>query len=659
MVTIRKKLDDTFETGQTLNDEAQGLKRELSVQIKRQENLQAKTQAAHIPAQPAKPAPCPIKLAKAEAISFSGEPRDFPRFKLDFNDIVVPDRDDQEIGLRLKQALPKKHSHLLDNFSLREHIQMMTRLEEYFGTSEKIICSITADIKKLKMPSDGKSFISFVERIEAAERELRAVNLIGELANESSLTKISEKFPNMIAQGWSRVIEDEELLGKNSSVKFESMMKFLKLKKKSAEYEVSKAELSSSANKSGSRYCVVTGLTLSASASEPVNTKHNKKLVDCFVCSKKGRKADHSMSKCNVWVNLPFKEKRKLVPCVKHPFTNNHTNEDCSASVSKCGHCGEVDKHHHLMCDKLEIKTSATKAAKSASSDVLLKTMVVKIGRSGKKAGLMEDNGSTDNYVSKEAVAKYKLKKEADVLLQIEGINSTKTIDSAVYRVPLIDTKGKIHNIECYALDEITEETVPIHPDKYEKMCNQLNVRPGQVKRPVKVDILLSSRSNYLMSERVLAEAGGLKLYQGPLGLTISGSSKSSSRSYPAKVTPVISTVKKAKVMKTLTDKEILKHFKEESIGAECSPRCGNCECGKCALGGKQMSLKEERDYKMFKDNMFLDEKGTETDPGPYWRTRYPWKIPKEELIDNKQAVLGVMRTTERDSAITLNVMTQ
>lgn len=643
-----KKVDAKIPFGVDLNQDHTKARNEATTMVNLQEDLREARAASPPPRVASTSTATPIKLAKADAISFSGEPRDFPKFKIEFNDIVVPNRDDQEIGLRLKQALPKRHSHVLDNFSLREHVLMMKRLEEHFGTSEMIVCSIAADIKKLKMPTDAKSFVSFVDRIEAADRELRAVNLITELANESSLVSITEKFPKNIATDWGRVIESEGLLGQTSGVKFERMMKFLSLKGQSAKYAVSKAELSG--NTSSSRYCVVTGLTLSASASESDN-KSKKKLADCLVCSKKGKKADHLMSKCNVWINLPFKEKEKLVTCIKHPFSD-HTTEDCPWNIGKCGHCGSVDKHNHLMCDKLGVKTSATKAAKSMSSDVLLKTMIVEIGRSGKKAGLMEDNGSTDNYVTKEAVAEHKFKKEADVLLQIEGINSTKTIDSAVYRVPLMDTTGKVHNIECYALDEITEEIAPINSLKYGKMCSQLNIRPGQVKRPVKIDILLSSRSNFLMSEKVRAEAGGLKLYQGPLGLTISGSSKSShhdtSRSYPSKVTPVISTVKKAKVMRTLTDKQILQHFKEESIGAECSPRCGNCQCGQCALGGRQMSLKEERDYKLFKNNLYLDEKGTETDPGPYWRTSYPWKIPKEELIDNKPAVMGMMKATER-----------
>ena len=52
------------------------------------------------------------------------------------------------------------------------------------------------------------------------------------------------------------------------------------------------------------------------------------------------------------------------------------------------------------------------------------------------------------------------------------------------------------------------------------------------------------------------------------------------------------------------TEKEILKYFKEESIGVECEPKCGNCQCGKCALGSKQMSLKDEKEYNKMLEKM-------------------------------------------------------
>ena len=48
------------------------------------------------------------------------------------------------------------------------------------------------------------------------------------------------------------------------------------------------------------------------------------------------------------------------------------------------------------------------------------------------------------------------------------------------------------------------------------------------------------------------------------------------------------------------TDRELLDYFKEENMGAECNPRCGGCLCGKCPLGAKKMSLKDEREYEIF-----------------------------------------------------------
>ena len=68
---------------------------------------------------------CPIKLAKVENIDFSGEYRDFANFKRKFETIVVPNRDPADIGLRLRQALPTKHAHLIDNFEPSQWSEMM------------------------------------------------------------------------------------------------------------------------------------------------------------------------------------------------------------------------------------------------------------------------------------------------------------------------------------------------------------------------------------------------------------------------------------------------------------------------------------------------------------------------------------------------------
>ena len=46
--------------------------------------------------------------------------------------------------------------------------------------------------------------------------------------------------------------------------------------------------------------------------------------------------------------------------------------------------------------------------------------------------------------------------------------------------------------------------------------------------------------------------------------------------------------------------------YKLEQLGVECKPRCGSStiKCGQCHPGGKHMTLKEEREYKIIEDKL-------------------------------------------------------
>ena len=59
------------------------------------------------------------------------------------------------------------------------------------------------------------------------------------------------------------------------------------------------------------------------------------------------------------------------------------------------------------------------------------------------------------------------------------------------------------------------------------------------------------------------------------------------------------------------------------------------------------MSIHDEKEYNRFKSLMYLDEQGTQDDPGLYWRTKFLWNIDLTELLDNKATVASVMNMTE------------
>ena len=288
--------------------------------------------------------------------------------------------------------------------------------------------------------------------------------------------------------------------------------------------------------------------------------------------------------------------------------------------------------------------------------------------RSGNhRLGTLLDNCSTDNYVTHAMAKRLKLSGE-DVELEVEGVGGVKNnVDSKIYKVPVYDIYGVEHTIECYGMDVITTPADPPELESYAKVCAKFRVRPEQMKRPKYIDLLVSMREHYLLSDHKETSVGGMALYKGPLGLVFGGldrelkfvSHKMAFNSTKVVVRTVPSCVLRATVKEvkrsfaTRTDREILEFFKEESIGAQANPACGGCICGNCILGGKQMSLKDEKSYNFFFQGMRHDVEGTPEDPGPYWRIKLPWIINKNELVENKAAVIGVMNATlkklERD----------
>ena len=313
----------------------------------------------------------------------------------------------------------------------------------------------------------------------------QAVDLLGEIVNQPTIASITEKFTSMIRYGWHEVLENKELLTKSSKVIYEEMMSYLKKKKRTAQHNISSGELSATKN----RYCVVTGQTYTIKArpdneddEDQYETKRwgGKQENDCIVCSERGKKANHNVRYCPIWTNLTVGERKELVKCEKHIFDDEHTTDNCTMEIGKCRFCYRDNAHHWLMCDKLYPVAASTtsKAAKVTASDVLLKTLKVKTEKPGRLLGVLEDNASTDNYILEATAIELNLKPIRDIVLEIEGINSTKRINSKVYWVPLVDVKKRVHYVKCYSLEKITEDSQPINSEIYRKICKKVKVRP-------------------------------------------------------------------------------------------------------------------------------------------------------------------------------------
>ena len=111
-------------------------------------------------------------------------------------------------------------------------------------------------------------------------------------------------------------------------------------------------------------------------------------------------------------------EKKAKVKCVKHPFSN-HRTENCFEEIKNCKYC-PYNNHHHQMCCVSNVCNTSTKFAFAYDADkVLLKTHLVKDIKLGLEIGVLEDNGSTSNYVTHDMAEKMNLKGN-DIKLKIK-----------------------------------------------------------------------------------------------------------------------------------------------------------------------------------------------------------------------------------------------
>ena len=90
-------------------------------------------------------------------------------------------------------------------------------------------------------------------------------------------------------------------------------------------------------------------------------------------------------------------------------------------------------------------------------------------GVKGQSYGTMLDHYSTDHYVTLDMVEKYKL-----------------------YKVPIKDTFGAVHVLDCYGLAVIASAAEPAGEQR-------VGIKSGKVRRPRRMDLLLSMRAALLL----------------------------------------------------------------------------------------------------------------------------------------------------------------
>ena len=136
--------------------------------------------------------------------TFSGHAQDFAKFKRDFEALVVPDRYPLHVAEYLRQAVPKKYHHLLNDVAHPE--DMMEVLANKFGNRRLVVNDALSQIEEMGHITPDEEFGQFVEDLERIIVDFKILGYMEELANTFIISKLESKLPPKIKWEWSEIV---------------------------------------------------------------------------------------------------------------------------------------------------------------------------------------------------------------------------------------------------------------------------------------------------------------------------------------------------------------------------------------------------------------------------------------------------------------------
>lgn len=224
------------------------------------------------------------------------------------------------------------------------------------------------------------------------------------------------------------------------------------------------------------------------------------------------------------------------------------------------------------------------------------------------------DTGSTISLICNSKAQELKLK-GIPITLNITTVGGIERKESSnKYNVPLMDTNGCIRIICAYGINHITKNISDVNREHVDHILNSDEKEyfryPGNT-----IDLLIGY--DYATWHPVQVKSlNHLLVLSNIFGLCIAGNHQLKDASAHEEVINVC-----------INAVSLSEFFSIESMGVECSPKCGGCRCGHCAPGSKDLTLREERELAIIDKNLVFVE--------DHFEVKYPWIKDPRTLPNN------------------------
>ena len=566
-----------------------------------------------------------LRMEKLKFPPFEGDCRKYPRFKEQFLRHIKPLYHVDQEAFALRSYLSDTVREETEAFG-EDAEAAWARLDAKYGNEGKMIDSIMNDIKGMSRVSDEKpvEVLAMIETIEKAYRDLKCLGLEGEMRNATIVSLIEERLPNKLKDKWLDVITGDKWGSSSKRDKFPALLDLLVRYRERLEYDMS--ELRSGESKHG--------------AAHGVSEEQKPKSDDARVypwCWLHPDSNDHPIWRCEEFQQTPAGERIELMR--KHHacfgcLGQGHVQWKCRRNF-KCrvDNCGM--KHHQLLHDAHVEGIAFHANQKKKEGKKLLQIQEIKSkGENGKSIDLnvMWDNGSTLCFITFQKANAMRLRGN-DVNLHLSTVGAqTENIKSKRYKLQLIDKRENLVEINVYGIEKISSVVPEFDIDEAIKEFEGSSSTP--ISRPNfgQIDCLIGIE--YANYHPVKIDAKGhLLLLENLFGRIVAGC-------YKKEIATDEKRVEHGETYHAIGN--AAEFFSTEQLGIQCQPKCGGCRCGKCHLGGKNMTIKEEKELEL------IESKLKYNDEGNYWEAGYPWIKDPENLPDNKIVAISSLKALER-----------
>jgi hypothetical protein len=204
------------------------------------------------------------------------------------------------------------------------------------------------------------------------------------------------------------------------------------------------------------------------------------------------------------------------------------------------------------------------------------------------------DPGSTLSFITFDLAAELGLQGQP-VELEIVTVGGVLTkVNSKRYHMSLFDAVGCEVKVEVLGIEQISTEASFVDVEPMRKLFANENAGKANRPGPGKVDLLFGFDCAAYHPVNIEC-VGHLLLMENRFGYLIAGT-------HPSVKETAQKLVKHIKVLHI--EAQVEQFHSVESLGVNCTPKCGGCRCGKCHTGGKDMTLLEEKEFDIIKKGL-------------------------------------------------------